>query len=70
MGLFNALNQWRNARYENHLTNMKDQNKCPDCHGKGYYAFSANEFVYYAAPYECPGCNGSGLYTDWGNTTT
>jgi len=33
LSLFNALNQWRNTRYENHLANMKDQNKCPDCHG-------------------------------------
>lgn len=65
LGLLDAFNQWKNTRYENHLSVMKEQNKCPDCYGRGFYTFSANEFFYHAAPYDCPGCNGSGRYSDW-----
>ncbi|AGK55417.1 hypothetical protein B1NLA3E_18365 [Bacillus sp. 1NLA3E] len=65
MGLFEAYNQWKVSRYENHVSNMESQNKCPDCNGRGYHSYPANEFVYYSNPSECPGCNGSGLFTDW-----
>lgn len=65
MGLLDAYQNWKESRYENHVNNMKSQNKCPDCYGKGFHSFPVNEFVYYSNPYDCPGCNGSGLYSDW-----
>lgn len=65
MGILDAYNQWRVSRYDNHVSNMRSQNKCPDCRGKGYHAYPVNEFVYYTDSYECPGCNGTGQYSDW-----
>jgi RNA polymerase subunit RPABC4/transcription elongation factor Spt4 len=67
MGLLNAYNEWKNSRYQRHLTAMKDQDKCPDCFGRGYYIYPANEFVYNVNPHDCPGCNGTGTYTEWEN---
>jgi len=65
MGLFDVLSQWRNTWHENHVNHMKEQNKCPDCFGRGFFPLSANEFMFYSSLHECPGCHGSGLYTDW-----
>ncbi|PLR96799.1 methionine aminopeptidase [Bacillus sp. T33-2] len=65
MGLLNAFNEWKSARYENHISNMKAQNKCPDCRGRGFITYPASEYVFYSNPYNCSGCNGSGLYVDW-----
>jgi DnaJ-class molecular chaperone len=64
MGLLNAYNQWKENKYQNFVSNMKYQGKCPDCHGRGYTVYPYNEFAYFNS-YECPGCQGSGLYQDW-----
>ncbi|WP_342430756.1 hypothetical protein [Neobacillus sp. FSL H8-0543] len=45
---------------------MKDQEKCPDCHGRGFTVYPYNEYAYFNS-FECPGCQGSGAYTDWYN---
>lgn len=67
MGLLNAFNEWKNTRYEKHVSHMKDENKCPECYGRGFLIYPANEFVYLSNPFDCPGCNGSGLYSEWSN---
>lgn len=64
MGLLNSYIQWKENRYQNHVSNMKDQGKCPDCHGRGYTVYPYNEFAYFNS-FECPGCQGSGNYSDW-----
>ncbi|MEH7523517.1 hypothetical protein V7149_09565, partial [Bacillus sp. JJ1503] len=65
MGLVKAFNDWRAARYENHVAQMKDMNKCPECYGRGFMPYPANEFAFYGNLLDCPGCNGSGDYGDW-----
>lgn len=65
MGLLNNYQQWRTARHEQYISKMRSINKCPDCHGRGFYTFSANEFVNYTNPYDCPNCNGSGSFSEW-----
>jgi DnaJ-class molecular chaperone len=65
MGLIQAFNQWKTTRYENHLAQMREENKCPECYGRGFVVYPAQEFVYYSNPLDCPGCNGTGLYTEW-----
>jgi DnaJ-class molecular chaperone len=65
MGLLNAFNDWRNLRHENHLSQMKDLNKCPDCYGRGFLVYPAIEYLYHSFSSECPGCNGSGHYSEW-----
>jgi DnaJ-class molecular chaperone len=65
MGLLNSFNDWRQARYENHLSQMKELNKCPDCYGRGYFVYPAIEYTYLELSPECTGCNGSGRYNDW-----
>lgn len=67
MGLLNTLNQWKETRYQNHVAAMKEQNKCPDCHGRGYTIYPYTEFAYLNS-FECPGCQGSGNYSDWEET--
>lgn len=64
MGLLNAFHQWREARYQHHLSRMRNQGKCPDCYGRGFTVYPYNEFSYYNS-FECPSCQGSGNYTDW-----
>ncbi|MEW9050150.1 MAG: methionine aminopeptidase [Neobacillus sp.] len=66
MGLLNAYNQWRETRYQNHLSNMRDQDKCPDCHGRGFTVYPYNEYAYYNS-FDCPSCQGSGSYDAWEN---
>lgn len=66
MGLLNAFNEWRTTRQENHVSRMKENNKCPDCYGRGFLVYPANEYIY-SNSFDCPGCNGSGLYNDWEN---
>ncbi len=65
MGLLNAFNEWRDLRIQNHVSRMKDENKCPDCTGRGFSIYPGSEFAYHASHFECPGCNGTGLYTEW-----
>ncbi|HLO12074.1 MAG TPA: methionine aminopeptidase [Pseudoneobacillus sp.] len=69
MGLMSSFNDWRASRYENHVSQMREENKCPDCYGRGFMMYPFNEFTYQAHSLECPGCNGSGLYTDWSSTS-
>lgn len=64
MGLINSFNQWRETRYQNHVSHMRTQEKCPDCYGRGFTVYPYNEFAYYNSV-ECPGCQGSGSYSDW-----
>lgn len=64
MGLLNSYNQWKETKYQNHVSNMKEQGKCPDCQGKGYTVYPYNEFAYFNS-FKCPGCQGSGNYMDW-----
>lgn len=64
MGLFNVYNHWNKTRYQNFVSTMKEQGKCPECRGKGYIVHPYNEFTFYNS-YDCPGCHGSGLYQDW-----
>ncbi|MFD2443792.1 methionine aminopeptidase [Bacillus sp. CGMCC 1.16607] len=65
MGLLSAFNDWRASRYENHVTQMKEENKCPDCSGQGYFIYPTTDFTYNANTFDCVGCNGSGLYSEW-----
>ncbi|KHD85657.1 hypothetical protein [Heyndrickxia ginsengihumi] len=62
MGLFSAISQWKIDKQEKHVENMKTQNKCPDCYGRGFIMPVCYDYVY---PYDCTGCNGSGSYDDW-----
>lgn len=64
MGLLNVYNQWKETQTQNHIANMKEQGKCPDCQGRGYVIYSCYENVYFSS-YECQGCQGSGSYRDW-----
>jgi DnaJ-class molecular chaperone len=63
----NALSEWKTARYEKKISEMRSQGICPDCHGKGFHSLPLNEFLY-TDVYDCPGCNGSGLFSDWSET--
>lgn len=65
MGLLNSFNEWRTARYQNHVSKMKEANKCPDCHGRGFSLYPGNEYAFYTSQYNCSGCNGTGLYSEW-----
>ncbi|MHC0036981.1 methionine aminopeptidase [Pseudoneobacillus sp. C159] len=67
MGLLSAFNDWRNTRYENHLSEMREANKCPDCYGRGFLVYPASEISYLPQSFDCPGCNGSGHFNDWEN---
>ncbi|ERI07488.1 hypothetical protein HMPREF0083_04432 [Aneurinibacillus aneurinilyticus ATCC 12856] len=64
VGFFNAISEWKTARYEKKIAEMKEQGKCPDCRGRGFNPVMLPEF-YYMNNYDCPGCNGSGLFSDW-----
>ncbi|BAU27839.1 hypothetical protein DFP93_10931 [Aneurinibacillus soli] len=64
MRFFNALTEWKEARYQKKLADMQAQNKCPDCRGNGYSPLMVHEFSY-TNLYDCHGCNGSGLFADW-----
>lgn len=65
MGLLHSFQQWRAARHAKHISRMKEENKCPDCYGRGFVIYPANEFTFFDGSYDCPGCDGSGLFTDW-----
>jgi DnaJ-class molecular chaperone len=68
VGILNSYNEWKNSRYQRHVSLMEEQDKCPDCFGKGYYVFPVNEFVYNVTPMDCQGCNGTGTFTEWTNS--
>ncbi|MGD6858122.1 methionine aminopeptidase [Bacillus infantis] len=65
MGLLQSFQDWLAAREENRIAGLRAVDKCPDCFGRGFNAFHANEYVYYTNSLECPGCSGSGLYSAW-----
>lgn len=67
MGLLNAFNEWKTTRYENRIAKMKEENKCPDCNGRGFLTYPASEYAFYNN-LDCPGCDGSGQFTDWFDT--
>lgn len=69
MGLLSTFNDWRTTRYENHVAEMKEENKCPDCYGRGFLIYPSSELSFHANSFDCPGCNGSGQYGEWENTT-
>jgi DnaJ-class molecular chaperone len=69
MGLLSAFNDWRNTRYENHVSQMKEENKCPDCNGRGFLIYPGGQMSYLANSLDCPGCNGSGQYSEWESQT-
>ncbi|KAB2333441.1 methionine aminopeptidase [Bacillus mesophilum] len=68
MGLFGSFQKWKNAKYEEHMSRMKEDNKCPDCNGRGFLIFPASMYLYNSESINCHGCNGTGLYTDWGQS--
>lgn len=68
MGLINEFNNWRSSRYDNHVSQMKELDKCPECHGRGFLLYPAMEFTYQAYTSQCPGCDGTGQYGAWENT--
>ncbi|MDL4840262.1 methionine aminopeptidase [Aquibacillus rhizosphaerae] len=63
MGLFNAISNWSNGRYEKRVSKMQEQGHCPDCGGRGVQILPYEH--YYNSAYHCPGCNGSGQFEDW-----
>ncbi|MBU9711165.1 methionine aminopeptidase [Evansella tamaricis] len=63
MGLFNAISEWSNNRYQKKVEKMEARGHCPDCRGRGFHTFP-NEY-FYAPTYDCPGCNGTGSFADW-----
>lgn len=65
MGLLESFQNWRAERYERHIAKMREENKCPDCRGRGYQIYPVNEFMYIDQSFDCPGCDGSGLFSDW-----
>jgi DnaJ-class molecular chaperone len=67
MGLLNVYQEWKDSRYQKHVSNMREQDKCPDCYGRGYHIFPATEFVYNVTPYDCQGCDGTGTFEQWTN---
>lgn len=70
MGLLSAFNDWRASRYENHLSQMKEANKCPDCYGRGFLIYPSSEISYHTSSFDCPGCNGSGQYSRWEDSSS
>ncbi len=64
MGFFNIVTEWKNQRFQNHMTHMKSIGKCPECNGS---RITPTFRAMYTAPPLCPGCNGSGLFSDWDN---
>jgi DnaJ-class molecular chaperone len=69
MGLLGAFNDWRASRHENHIAQMKEENKCPDCNGRGFLIYPTTEMSYLVHSLDCPGCNGSGHFSEWENLT-
>ncbi|MBN6885915.1 methionine aminopeptidase [Cytobacillus horneckiae] len=65
MHLIKLFNKWRNERFEEHVSKMKVENKCPDCYGRGFIVYPANVYSFHSDHFRCPGCEGSGLYEDW-----
>lgn len=65
MHLLHTFQQWRETRYENHLLQMKDKNKCPDCSGRGFHVYPAHELAFFNESLDCPSCSGTGLYNEW-----
>ncbi|WP_047153468.1 hypothetical protein [Aneurinibacillus tyrosinisolvens] len=68
MGFFNAISNWKAAKYEKKIAEMQSQGICPDCYGRGFNPLLLHEFLY-TNLYDCPGCNGSGLFADWAQAT-
>jgi len=62
MGLFRSLSAWQSARREKYISTMQEQNKCPDCGGRGFIMPAAYEYAY---PFDCSGCNGTGSFQEW-----
>mgnify|MGYP001163251106 FL=1 len=66
MRLFHSIAQWRKAQYEKKLAKMREEGKCPVCHGHGFNYYIFSEFIHIDPQHGyCPGCNGSGLFSDW-----
>lgn len=66
MGLFNAINQWRESRYDNHVEKMRGLDKCPDCRGRGMQYYAGHEYMFMDDDaYHCASCEGSGLFSVW-----
>ncbi|MBM7570342.1 methionine aminopeptidase [Aquibacillus albus] len=63
MGLFNALSNWSNSRYQKKVSKAKADGVCPDCGGRGIEIMPYEHF--FDSSFQCAGCNGSGLYDDW-----
>ncbi|WP_138419515.1 methionine aminopeptidase [Aquibacillus sediminis] len=63
MGLFSAISEWSNGRYEKKVAKMRELGKCPDCNGHGIEVMPYEHF--FSSPYECPSCAGTGQFSDW-----
>jgi DnaJ-class molecular chaperone len=69
VGLLNAFNEWRNSKYENHISQMREGDKCPDCYGRGVLIYPSTGISFYTNILDCPGCNGTGMYAEWETST-
>ncbi|MGG7617996.1 methionine aminopeptidase [Robertmurraya sp. GLU-23] len=66
MGIIQAFFNWREGKYQEHLEAMYEEDKCPQCHGKGYHVYPpVGEFIPYNHIFDCAGCEGSGSYSKW-----
>lgn len=65
MGLLESFHKWRETRYENYIQRMKEENKCPDCYGKGFHLYPAPELIFHEEQLDCISCGGTGTYQEW-----
>lgn len=65
MGLFGSFQKWKAAKYENHISVMREENRCPECNGRGFLIYPASIYLYHSESMNCLSCSGTGLYEDW-----
>jgi DnaJ-class molecular chaperone len=66
--LFSAISRWHAKNYEKKLSEMRSQDLCPECHGRGFSPWMISEYSYHE-DFSCHACYGTGLFSNWAETT-
>ncbi len=63
LSFWKTFSHWRDKKREERLILSKQENKCPQCRGRGFFVMPGDYLG--ALPVDCTGCNGSGTFLDW-----